>query len=146
MIEIGQATPADLEAISDIEQRSSPNPWPKETWQAELNNTWARVDIARSNDEVIGFCNYWVVPPELHLHAIATRADLRDRGVGSALLRHMLERAAKENCNAAWLEVRASNAAAISLYQRAGFTTVRVRARYYSDNDEDALVMSRRVP
>lgn len=145
MIEFAAATDADLDAIDDIEARSFPKPWPRETFQAELGHAWARIDVARADGRVIAFCNYWLVPPELQVHVIATQPDARGQGVGSALLRHILDRAANAGCNLALLEVRASNAAAIRLYQRAGFATVAVRRRYYSDNDEDALVMSRQA-
>lgn len=146
MVEIAAATSADLDAINDIELQSFPNPWPQEAFRAELSHAWAHVDVARLHGRVIGFCNYWLVPPELHLHVIATRPDHRGRGVGSALIRHVLDTAAREGCGLAMLDVRASNAAAIRLYQRAGFATVHIRSRYYSDNGEDALVMSRPVP
>lgn len=145
MIEIAGATDADLQVIDDIEQQSFPNPWPKETFQAELRHTWARVDIARVNGVAVAFCNYWIVPPELHLHVIATRRDRRGEGIGTALLSHVLATAARGGCHSAMLEVRASNAAAIRLYERAGFAAIHIRPRYYSDNGEDALVMSRPV-
>lgn len=146
MIEIAAATDADLQAIDDIERQSFPNPWPKATFQAELRLDWASIDIARVNGEVVGFCNYWIVPPELHLHVIATRLERRGEGIGTALIGHVLATAAHKACQRAMLEVRASNRAAIRLYERAGFATVHVRPRYYSDNAEDALVMSRDVP
>lgn len=145
-IEIVAATDADLAAIDDIERQSFPNPWPPDAFEAELRHAWARVDVVRVRDQVIGFCNYWLVPPELHLHVIAVRPDHRRQGIGAKFIRHILHAAARAGCNLATLEVRASNATAIRLYQQAGFATVHVRPRYYNDNQEDALVMSRSVP
>ena len=73
--------------------------------------------------------------------AIATQPDQRGRGIGAQLLAHVLAAARRAGCTLATLEVRRSNAPAIALYERAGFRTVHVRARYYQDDGEDALVM-----
>ena len=143
MIEIVPATTADLDAIDAIERLSFRQPWPRETFAGELGREWARVDLATAHGRVIGFCNYWLVTTELHVLAIATHPDERGRGVATALLRHVLDAAIATGCALATLEVRRSNVAAIALYERAGFKTVHVRARYYQDDNEDALVMLR---
>jgi len=142
---IAPATLADLDAIDEIERGSFPTPWPKATFAGELAREWAHVDLARRDGRVIAFCNYWLVTTELHVLAIATRPDERGRGVATTLLRHVLDRASATGCSLATLEVRRSNTAAIALYERAGFKTVHVRARYYQD-DEDGLVMLRGLP
>ena len=90
---------------------------------------------------IIGFCNYWIVADELHILAIATHPDHRRTGTGARLLAHALDEAIALGCTRATLEVRRGNAPAIALYQRAGFRGVHIRARYYQDNHEDALVM-----
>jgi ribosomal-protein-alanine N-acetyltransferase len=143
---VAPAAPADLDAIDEIERHSFLQPWPRATFEAELTRPLARIDVARA-PRVIGFCNYWVVPEpggttgEVHIHVIATHPDHRRAGVGAALLDHALAEGRAAHCTLATLEVRRGNAPAIALYQRAGFRTVAVRARYYQDNGEDALVM-----
>lgn len=140
------ATPADLDAIDAIERHSFTQPWPRSAFEAELTHSIARLDVAR-DPAVIGFCNYWIISEprgdggEIHIHAIATHPDHRRAGVGAALLGHALAQGRAARCNLATLEVRRGNAPAIALYERAGFRTVHVRARYYQDNGEDALVM-----
>jgi ribosomal-protein-alanine N-acetyltransferase len=153
---IAAATPADLDAIADIERHSFPTPWPRATFEAELSRQGARLVVARgARGAIVGFCNYWIVDPgpkgrtqddsgaegELHVHAIATHPDHRRAGIGGRLLAHALDEARARGCTRATLEVRRGNAPAIALYQRAGFRGVHVRARYYGDNGEDALVM-----
>ena len=140
---IRPATDADLDAIDEIEQHSFKSPWSRETFQGELLREWARVDVVRLDGRVIAFCNYWLVTTELHILAIATHPDHRGRGIARRLLDHVLDVARATGCSLATLEVRRSNVPAIALYERAGFKTVHVRARYYQDDDEDALVMLR---
>jgi len=156
-IAIAPATAAELDAIEEIERHSFPRPWPRATFEAELLREGARLIVARQGGRatVIGFCNYWIVVPgpqgrtekdsaaegELHIHSIATHPDHRRAGTGGRLLAHAMDEARALGCTTATLEVRRGNAPAIALYERAGFRGVHVRARYYQDNGEDALVM-----
>jgi ribosomal-protein-alanine N-acetyltransferase len=137
---IAPATLADLDAIDDIERHSFKSPWPRATFEAELAHEWAHVDVLRDHDRLVAFCNYWIVAPELTILAIATHPDHRGRGVGARLLAHVLDAARAAGCTLANLEVRASNAPAIALYTRAGFSISYTRRAYYADS-EDALVM-----
>jgi ribosomal-protein-alanine N-acetyltransferase len=143
---IGPATPADLEAIDEIERHSFARPWPRSTFEAELTRDVARLEVARTT-AILGFCNYWIVPDpqgrggEVHILAIATHPDHRRAGIGAALLAHALAEGRAQRAGLATLEVRRGNAPAIALYERAGFRTVHVRRQYYQDNGEDALVM-----
>lgn len=138
---LAPATVADLDAIDDIEHHSFPQPWPRATFEAELTRDHARLVVARDRS-VAGFINYWLVAGELHVLAIATHPDRRRAGIGKLLLDHALAEARQTSCTLATLEVRRGNAPAIALYERAGFQTVFIRARYYQDNDEDALIMT----
>jgi ribosomal-protein-alanine N-acetyltransferase len=142
---ISPATDADLHAIDEIERLSFPAPWPRETFAGELKREWARIDVGRvsGGDRIVAFNNYWIVTTELHVLAIATHPEVRGRGYGALLLDHAIRQAIATGCSLATLEVRRSNVAAIALYERAGFKTVHVRARYYQDDGEDALVMLR---
>jgi ribosomal-protein-alanine N-acetyltransferase len=151
---ITQATPADLDAIDEIERHSFPLPWPRSVFEAELVRDIARVDVARARAAapILGFCNYWLVTDpvagggEVHILAIATHPDHRRGGVGAALLGHMLAAGRAVRCTLATLEVRRGNGPAIRLYERAGFRVVHVRTAYYQDNGEDALVMLTELP
>jgi len=140
---IEPATRDDLDAIDAIERHSFPIPWPRATFEAELARDVARLVVARdARGQVIAFCNHWIVAGEVHILAIATHPDHRRAGVGGRLLAHALDEGVAAGCTVATLEVRRGNRPAIALYERAGFQTVHVRARYYQDNHEDALVMT----
>ena len=140
---VESAREGDLAAIDEIEQHSFKTPWPRGTFAGELLREWARIDIARIGERAVAFCNYWLVTTEVHILSIATHPDYRGRGIARALLAHVLDVARTAGCSLATLEVRRSNQPAIALYERAGFKTVHVRARYYQDDNEDALVMLR---
>lgn len=156
---IAPASRDDLDAIDEIERHSFKSPWSRATFEGELSREWAYLDVARLAGRIVAFCNYWLVTPrsadaasaerpafgELHVLAIATHPDVRGRGIGGQVLAHVLEAARVAGCTLATLEVRRSNRPAIALYERAGFKTVHVRARYYQDDGEDALVMLREL-
>jgi len=146
---VARATAADLDAIDEIEAHSFKSPWTREAFAAELSRPHARLDVLRVDDRVVGFCDAWITPAsagardgELQVLAIAVHPDVRGRGFGRTLLEHALATARAERCQLATLEVRRSNAPAIKLYERAGFAVVHVRAGYYQDDGEDALVMT----
>jgi len=140
---IEPATHADLDAIDEIEQHSFATPWPRSVFEGELTRAWARVDIVRMRPAgpIVAFANYWLVAGEVHILAISTHPDHRRQGVGARLLGHALDQGRAIGATLATLEVRKGNRPAIALYERAGFATVHVRAGYYQDNQEDALVM-----
>ena len=140
---IAPATRDDIVAIDEIEQHSFKSPWSKATFEGELLREWARIDVGRIGSRIVCFCNYWLVTTELHVLAIATHPDFRGRKLGTEMLAHVLDVALAAHCTLATLEVRRSNKPAIAMYERAGFKTVHVRAKYYQDDGEDALVMLR---
>jgi ribosomal-protein-alanine N-acetyltransferase len=137
---IEPATLADLDAIEEIERHSFPRPWPRSQFEAELLREHAHVVVVRT-PKLVAFCNYWLVAGEVHVHSIATHPDHRRGGIGAKLVAHMLDAGRAQACTIATLEVRRGNLPAIALYERAGFRTISVRAQYYQDNHEDALVM-----
>lgn len=91
---------------------------------------------------VLGFISLWFMVDEAHISNIAVRASLRRHGVAEHLLIAALDVAIERSAELMTLEVRASNAAAQALYQKCGFMEVGVRRAYYSDNKEDAVLMT----
>lgn len=93
-------------------------------------------------ENIIGFGGFWMMMREGHITAIGVRDGYRRLGVGEALLIATIDLAATLNANVVTLEVRASNEVAQTLYMKYGFRVMGRRARYYSSNGEDAIVMS----
>lgn len=134
--------PADLDEVDAIERHSFKAPWPRQVFADELGRSWARVDVARAGERVIGFVDYWLVADEVHLLAIATHPDHRRRGVGGLLLDQVLAVARATAARMVTLEVRRTNVPAIALYEHRGFKRVGVRPAYYQEDGEDAVVMT----
>src|SRR5256885_1896908 len=110
----------------------------------ELGRPWARVWLARLTEgdhEARAFLLAWLVADELHVLSVATLPAARHRGLATALLEHAVGFARERRIGLVLLEVRRSNAEAVRLYRRLGFSAVGLRERYYVDNQEDAVGM-----
>jgi ribosomal-protein-alanine N-acetyltransferase len=95
-----------------------------------------------SEELVVGFVGVWLLADEAHIVTIAVRDGRRGRGVGELLLIAAIEAAMRERQQVVTLECRVSNAVALRLYEKYGFQRVGLRPRYYSDNHEDAYVLT----
>jgi ribosomal-protein-alanine N-acetyltransferase len=91
---------------------------------------------------LVGFVGLWYMAGEAHIVAIAVRESLRGKGLGKLLLTGAIEMAQRREQQVVTLEARVSNEAAKALYIKYGFKEVGLRRRYYSDNQEDAIIMS----
>ena len=91
---------------------------------------------------IVGFAGFWVMADETHITSIAVREAYHRRGLGELLIIPIMDMAKALNTRIVTLEVRASNTIAHNLYVKYGFTQVGVRWGYYTDNREDAFVMS----
>ncbi len=146
-VRVGPMMEADLEAVLAIERASFPSPWPREIFLRELHDDRvARLFVARAAEgthqgTVVGYTCAWLVIDELHITNFAVHPEFRRQHVGQQLLLGVLTRAHELGCRQAVLEVRASNRGAQRLYGRFGFAPVAVRKGYYTDNNEDAIVM-----
>jgi [ribosomal protein S18]-alanine N-acetyltransferase len=134
---------ADVDAVMALENASFTNPWSRDTLVWELKNSdVTRVYLARDETgRVVAFCTCWVIFDELHINTVAVAPEQRRKGIGTALLRHVIADALASGAGKATLEVRESNEAALATYSRLGFRVAARRPRYYSNPDEDGLVL-----
>ena len=133
----------DLAAVQEIERESFTTPWPPHAYRAELEtNRMAHYIVARHGDRIVGFAGVWLMVDEAHITTFAVRKTWRRQGVGERLLIALLALAEARGAREATLEVRPSNHPARRLYEKYGFAPVGVRPRYYSDDNEDALIMT----
>ena len=135
----------DLDAIVALESESFTNPWSRQTLEWELRNSDVTFIYVLRLDEgsVAAFCVCWMIFDELHINTIAVSPAERRRGLGTALMMHVMAEAAARHAVRATLEVRASNIAALKLYEGLGFRVTATRPRYYSQPEEDALILWR---
>lgn len=119
----------------------------KEDWLTRISRLFGsgvsgRRTTTPSKDCIIGFVGSWIMADEAHITSIAVRETHRRQGIGEMLMVEAIELALKMKADILTLEVRVSNTGAQSLYTKYGFTQVGLRKAYYTDNREDALIMS----
>jgi ribosomal-protein-alanine N-acetyltransferase len=133
----------DLPAVHTIEQASFISPWPPHAYQSELeSNRLAHYLVARVVETVVAYGGMWLMVDEAHITTFAVHPAWRRQKIGERLLVAFLDIAMDRGAHEATLEVRLSNLPARKLYEKYGFRPVGLRPRYYSDDNEDALIMT----
>ncbi|MFC6333654.1 ribosomal protein S18-alanine N-acetyltransferase [Paenibacillus septentrionalis] len=137
----------DLPQILMIEQDSFTTPWTKEAFTNELtNNLFAQYMAMEYRGQVIGYGGMWIIVDEAHITNIAIVAQYRSQGLGKLLMYELQRTAVFLGAVRMTLEVRKSNVIAQRLYRSYGFENAGIRPGYYSDNNEDALIMWAELP
>lgn len=142
----------DVPAVMAIEKASFEAGWPATAFERELtHNQMARYIVAEQVSDggavggIAGFGGLWLMVDEAHVVTVAVPPQLRGRGIGRLLVHGLIELARDSAMAVATLECRVSNSVARQLYAGYGFYEVGLRKRYYSDNQEDALIMTTEV-
>ncbi|MFZ5641977.1 MAG: ribosomal protein S18-alanine N-acetyltransferase [Bacillota bacterium] len=134
--------PEHIDQVMETELLSFPTPWTRRAFQFEVTeNDFASYIVALIDGRVVGYAGMWIVLDEAHITNVAIHPDYRGKGYGRALMTELLTRAAVLGGVKITLEVRVSNKAARSLYKSLGFVEMGMRRKYYTDNDEDAIIM-----
>ena len=138
----------DVPAVAAIDRASFTLPWSEASFRSDLTaNPAATLIVAErpggNGGPVAGYAGYWLVIDEAHLSTLAVDPGQRRRGIGQELLEEAMRHAVRQGAQMMTLEVRVSNEPARRLYEKLGFRIVGRRRRYYKDNLEDALLMTR---
>lgn len=140
---ISSLTPDDLPAAYAIEQRSHAFPWTEKTLASNQGERYfnLRLDV---DGQMAAFAVTQVVLDEATLFNIAVDPAWQRKGLGRQLLEHLIRELEAKDVFTLWLEVRASNAAAIALYESLGFNEATIRRNYYPTKEgrEDAIIMA----
>jgi ribosomal-protein-alanine N-acetyltransferase len=137
----------DLPQVFELDRSSFSLPWPERSFRFELeNNEVSRCWVAELLPEsgaplLVAMIVVWMIADEVHVATLAVSPEYRRQKIAQRLLAHTLIDAYHSGANSSFLEVRRSNQAAITLYQRFGYREVAVRRNYYKDNQEDAILM-----
>lgn len=143
VLRIRPMTVDDLAGVQEIERASFTTPWPANAYRQELEgNRLAQYMVAIMADRIVAYGGIWLMVDEAHVTTFAVHPRFRRRRIGEQLLLALLDLALARQAREATLEVRLSNLSARRLYEKYGFRPVGIRPRYYSDNQEDALIMT----
>jgi ribosomal-protein-alanine N-acetyltransferase len=159
-------TLVDIDQVMEIERLSVPAPWSERAYRYEITeNSYSTMLVVRQaaarNDPfrrlaqplarhlglvkphpLLGYAGFWLLVDEAHICTIAVHPHWRRQGLGELLLLSLIDRGQDLGASRATLEVRVSNRVALELYDKYGFDIVSRRKRYYSDNNEDAYIMT----
>jgi [ribosomal protein S18]-alanine N-acetyltransferase len=133
----------DVPEVHEIERLSFATPWPSYAFEQELQgNRLAHYLVARTGDRIAAFGGVWLMVDDAHITTFAVHPDWRRQRIGRQLLLGLVELARAIGARRMTLEVRVSNEPAQALYRSFGFEIAGRRPRYYTDDGEDALVMT----
>lgn len=133
----------EVEFMPPIEEATdNKNLWEKLKHLLNNGHSSDRSPTLSAREYIIGIAGFWIMVGEAHITTIAVRDAYRRQGIGEKLLISLIDMASQLNAQVVTLEVRQSNEQAQTLYQKYGFHQVGVRHRYYTDNGEDALIMT----
>jgi ribosomal-protein-alanine N-acetyltransferase len=138
---IGGMSLDDLGDVLEIEMASFLSPWTKRLFEDTLASPISKGFVMKKGAETIGYIMLYSVAAEAHILNIAIHPNHRGCGHASALIQYALDHYKENGIRQFFLEVREGNIVAIKLYHRFGFEKIGKRRRYYSETNEDALVM-----
>lgn len=141
MTEIIPAEEKHAAGIHKVECECFSRPWSENAVLSELSNGYSSLFVAVIGDEVAGWAGLEAVLDEASVTNIAVLPKARGQGTGRRLTEALIEECRKKGLLSLTLEVRASNEAAIKLYESLGFKHLGVRPRFYDFPKEDALMM-----
>lgn len=144
MLKIRDMRPEDTEAAAAIEQENFSKPWKKEGFMDAVCSPNAIYFVAEEDGEIVGYAGLWAALDEGEITNVSVKSGCWGRHVGRALMNAMLEAGSRAGVASFFLEVRESNARAISLYRSCGFTEAGIRKNFYEAPTENALVMCKR--
>jgi ribosomal-protein-alanine N-acetyltransferase len=131
-----------LERILEIENLSFPSPWSINAFKAEIRNPSCHLWGLIQGEVLIGYICFWMFDSEIQIVNIAVHPQNRRQKLGHYILTKTIETSLSKGIRHIWLEVRPSNLPAKKLYEKLGFKKVGRRPRYYTDTNEDAIIMS----
>jgi ribosomal-protein-alanine N-acetyltransferase len=131
--------------VLEVENLSFSEPWSHEAFEGEINNSLAHYCVCLEGCKVIGYGGLWYIIDEAHVTNIAIHPQYRQKNYGKALLNALMAKALILGAHAMTLEVRESNKSAKNLYSQAGFEPYGIRKNYYTNPQENALIMWKKL-
>lgn len=132
----------DIEKVADIEASNFSLPWSQKSFADALLNENTLYVVAVEDDQIIGYAGAWCVFGEAEITNVCVDESARKRGVGTEIMKYLIEMGRERECDVFFLEVRESNEKAIGLYEKLGFIRIGIRKNFYERPVENAIVMS----
>ncbi len=140
MIIYEQMNASHVSQIAALEKQCFSDPWSERSVASELDNPLSLWLVAREGDRVVGYIGSQSVLGEADMMNLAVSPEVRREGIARTLVTKLIQALSEKNVHALTLEVRASNAPAIALYDLLGFRQVGNRRGYYEKPKEDARI------
>ncbi len=133
----------DIDQVLLIEEEAFTLPWTREAFEHEMStNLYSYYLVAETEEkDIVGYCGMWIVMDESHITNVAVAERMRGHKIGEGLMREAIRVVKEQKVVLMTLEVRVSNIVAKNLYYKLGFQDGGIRKNYYTDTQEDALVM-----
>lgn len=131
----------DIDGVLVVEEQSFTTPWSRAGFVAEMKNELSHYLVMVHHGQIIGYAGMWIIVDEAHVTNVAIVPEYRGQKLGEKLMSALIEHAKNRGALSMTLEVRASNAVAQAMYAKFGFVSRGVRRKYYTDTQEDALIM-----
>lgn len=144
MVIYRRMTPEDVPPISRLEEDTFSMPWSADSFLEMIGKEDARYYVAEEDGRILGGCGVLMIAGEGNITNVVVTPEDRNRGIATAMLRHLMAEGDKEGLMAYTLEVRVSNAAAIHVYEKLGFESAGIRPGFYEKPAEDALIFWKR--
>ena len=127
--------------VAQLEKLCFADPWSEMSIASELRSIWSYWVVAVQDNEVVGYIGSQSSIDESDVMNVAVHPDWRRQGIAEQLIENLIGELKNRGSKALMLEVRASNAPAIALYEKLGFRQVGLRKNYYRNPKEDALIL-----
>lgn len=146
LIQIREMLPRDVDEVFEIEKNCFSRPWTKQALEEILSDEKAYYLVAYDPDTdcVCGYVGAYLVLDEADINQVAVALSYRRKQIATKLLQDFMQNLSEKGIVAITLEVRKSNVAAISLYEKMGFITEGIRKNFYEAPTEDACIMWKR--
>ena len=141
MIKVTQMQDCHVSQVAELEKMCFSTPWSENSIASELQNDLALWLVALHDDTVVGYIGSQTVCGETDMMNVGVHPDWRRRGIAESLIEQLIAELKQMESISLALEVRASNAPAIALYQKLGFCQIGRRPNYYKNPKEDALIL-----
>ena len=141
MITIETMKPEHVSQIAALEKACFSLPWSERSIASELDNKLSLWLVAMDGQTLAGYIGSQTVMGEADMMNVAVESQYRRKGIAEQLVLSLIEALKEKDATQLTLEVRASNAPAINLYEKLGFVCVGKRPNYYKNPKEDALIL-----